>query len=146
MWELDHKQGWASKNWCFPIVLEKTVESPLDYKIKQVNPKGNQPWIFIGKTDAEAEAPILCSPDAKIRLTLLLGNIEGKRGGWQRLRWLDGIADSMDMSLSKLGEIVRTEKSGVLQSMGLQESQLTTIKTQLNDWTTTKVLFINTRL
>ena len=60
MWELDHKESWVPKKWCFQIVvLEKTVESPLDSKIKPVNPKGNQPWIFIGRTDAEAEAPIL---------------------------------------------------------------------------------------
>ena len=67
MWELDHKEGWAPKNWCFQTsVLEKTLESPLDCKeIKPVNPKGNQPWIFTGRTDAEAEAPILWPPDAK---------------------------------------------------------------------------------
>ena len=63
----NHKEGWVLKNWCFQaVVLEKTLESPLDRKeIKQVNPKGNQPWIFIGRTDAEAEAPILWLPDAK---------------------------------------------------------------------------------
>ena len=67
MWELDHKEGWAPKNWCFRIVmLEKTLESPLNCKeIKPVNPKGNQPWIFIGRTDAEAAAPILWPPDSK---------------------------------------------------------------------------------
>ena len=67
MWELDHKESWASKNWCFwTVVLEKTLESPLDCKeIKSVHPKGNQSWIFIGKTDAEAEATILWSPDVK---------------------------------------------------------------------------------
>ena len=67
MWELDHKEGWAPKNWCFLIVmLEKTLEGPLDSKaIKPVNPKGNQPWIFIGRTDAEAETPVLWPPDAK---------------------------------------------------------------------------------
>ena len=60
MWELDHEEGWAPKNWCFWIVLEKTLENPLDSKeIKSVNPKGNQPWIFIGKTDTKAEAAIL---------------------------------------------------------------------------------------
>ena len=70
MWEVDHKEGWALKNWCFPtVVLEKTFESPLDCKgIKPVNPKGNQPWIFIERTDAEAEAPILWSPDVKSQL------------------------------------------------------------------------------
>ena len=67
MWELDHKEGWASKNWCFQtVVLEKTLESPLESKeIKPVNPKGNQSWIFIGRTDAEGEAPILWPTDAK---------------------------------------------------------------------------------
>ena len=70
MWELDHKEGWELKNWCFPIVvLEKTVESPFDCKeIKLVSPKGNQSWIFIGRTDAEGEAPILWSPDAESQL------------------------------------------------------------------------------
>ena len=67
MWELDHKEGWAPKNWCFQIVvLEKTVESPSDSKeIKPVKSKGNQPWLFIGSTDAKAEAPILWPPDEK---------------------------------------------------------------------------------
>ena len=71
MWELDPKEGWASKNWCFQtVVLEKTLESPLDCnEIKSVNPKGNQPWIFFGSTDAEAEVPILWSPDVKSRFT-----------------------------------------------------------------------------
>ena len=71
MWELDHKEGWVLKNWCFQIVvLEKTLESPLDCKeIKHVNPKGNQPWIFAGRTDAEAEPPLLWPPNVKSRLT-----------------------------------------------------------------------------
>ena len=107
MWELDHKEGWARKNWCFwTVVLEKTLESPLDCKkIQLVHPKGNQSWIFIGRTDAEAETPILWSLDVKnwlIGKTLMLGKIEGRRRRLQRMRWLDGIMDSMDMSLSKL--------------------------------------------
>ena len=67
MWELDHKEGWVPKNWCFwTVVLEKTLESPLDCKEMQpVQPKGNQSWIFIGRTDAEAETPILWPPDEK---------------------------------------------------------------------------------
>ena len=67
MWEMDHRKGWEPNNWCFKtVVLMKTLESPLDNKeIKAVNPKGNQPWIFTGRTDAEAEAPILWPPDVK---------------------------------------------------------------------------------
>ena len=106
MWELDHKESWAPKNWCFwTAVLEKTLESPLDCKeIKTANPKGNQPWIFIEKT--HAKAPILGPSDVKtwlIRKDLMLGKIEGRRRrGQQRMRWLDGITDTMDMSLCRL--------------------------------------------
>ena len=110
MWELDHKKGWMLKNWCFQtMVLGKTLESPLDSSDKTVNPKGNQPWIYIGRTDTEAEAPVLWPPDAKSPLekTLMLGRIEvRRRKGRQRMRCLDGIANSMDMSLNKLQEIV----------------------------------------
>ena len=101
MWELDHNEGWALNNWCFwTMVLEKILESPLDCKeIKPVNPKGNQPWIFIGRTDAKAEAPILWPPDAKSRLTGKdpdagkdwrqkgKGTIEDEMVGWHH--WLD---------------------------------------------------------
>ena len=79
MWELDHKEGLVPKNWCFRIVvLKKTLESPLNFKIKPVNPKGNQLWVFIVRTNAEAEAPILWPPDVKSRLTRK-GRIKGKR-------------------------------------------------------------------
>ena len=105
MWELDYKESWALKNWCFwTVVLGKTLESPLDCKeIQPVNPKGNQPWIFIGRTDAEAETPILWPPDAKRWLIGKdpdsgkdwgqeeKGMTEDERRGWQRMRWLDGI-------------------------------------------------------
>ena len=79
VWELDHKEAWASKNWCFQtVVLEKTLEGPFDCKIRPVNPKGNQPWIFIGRTDAEV--PVLWPPDAEsTHKTLMLGKTEGKR-------------------------------------------------------------------
>ena len=87
------------RNWCFQIVvLEKTLESPLDCKIKPINPKRNQLWIIIGRTDAEA--PILCPPDAdnSLEKSLMLGKTEGRRRrGWQNMRWLDTISNSMDM-------------------------------------------------
>ena len=94
--------AWVLKNWWFwTVVLEKTLKSPLDYKeIQSVHPKGNQSWILIGRTDAEAATPILWPPDAKSWLiwkTLMLGMIEGgRKRGWQRMIWLDGIADAMD--------------------------------------------------
>ena len=86
------------------MVLEKTLESPLDSKeIKPVNPKGNQLLIFTGRTDAEVEAPVLWSPDAELthEKTLMLGKIEGRRRRGQRIRWLNGIIDSMGMSLGR---------------------------------------------
>ena len=86
MWELDYKESWALKNWCFrTVVLEKTVESPLDCKIKPVNPKGNQSWIFIGRTDAGAKASILWPPDVK---NWLIGkDPDAAKDWWQEEKW-----------------------------------------------------------
>ena len=101
MWELDHKEGWAPKNWCFQIlVLEKILESPLESKkIKPVNSKGNQPWIFTGRTDAEAEAPILWPPDAEKDWSHEKGMTEDEMVGWyhrldgHELEWTPGDGD-----------------------------------------------------
>ena len=112
MWEVDHKEGGVLKSWCFwTVMLEKTLESPLDSKeIKPVNSKGNQPRMFIGRTDAEAEVPILWPPDAK---SWLIGKDPDAGKDWSQEEKgttedeTDGISDSMDMSLSKLREMVK---------------------------------------
>ena len=138
MWELDHKEGWAPENQCFFIVvLEKTPESPLDSKeIKAVNSKGNHPWIFIGRTDAEAEAPILCHlvwRANSLEKTLMLGKIEGRRRReQQRMRWLDATINTVDLNLSKLWEIVKDGEAWRAAVHGVSKTQM-----QLNYWTTT---------
>ena len=142
MWELEYKESWAPKNWCFwTMMLEETLERPLDCKeIQPVHPKGNQSWIFIGRTDAEAETAILWQPDVKNWLIWKdtdpgkdwrweeKGPTEDEMAGWHH--W------PMDMSLSKSGSWWRTGKPGLLQSVKWQSD----MTEQLN-WTELKIWF-----
>ena len=137
MWELDYKVSWMPKNWYFwTVVLEKTLESPLDCKeIQSVNPKGNQSWIFIGRTDAEAETPILWPPDVNNWL-IRKDPDAGKDWRWEEEddRGWDGRMASPAWWIwvwVSSGSWWWTGKPGMLQSMGSQESDTT----ELPNWT-----------
>ena len=148
MWKLDHKEGWAPKNWHFwTVVLEKTFDISMDYKeIQPVNSKGNLSWIFIGSTDTEAELQNF----GHLMQRWLIGkdpDTEKDRGqeekGWHRMKWLDSITKSMDMNLRKLEELVKDREMSHAVIQGVTKSW-----TQLSNWTTiatgvqTKIVFL----
>ena len=131
MWELDHRERWVLKNGCFwTVVLDKTLQSPLDCKeIQPVTSKWNQPWILVEGLMLELKFQYsghLMQTANSLSETLTLGRIGGrKRRGWQRMSWLDGVTDSMDMSLNKLRKIVKDRGAWCVAVHGITESDIT---------------------
>ena len=154
MWELDCEDGWAPKNWCFwTVVLEKTLESPLDCKeIQPVHSEGDQPWMFFGKNDAKAEAPVLWPPHVKSWLIGKdpdagrnwgqeeKGTTEDEMAGWHHwCQSVDWHQNSMDVSLSELRELVMDREAWGATIHGVAKS-----RTQLSDWTELNWMLVST--